>query len=300
MIHLGKNTTSRIISKGIAAGKSNNTYRGLVTAHRKATGARNFTNCDSLLIGDQCGAHTVPYIEAKNSSAVFEHEATTSKISEDMLFYCRAARHVGGRGDRAGGQRLRQGRAAAAADGIRGRGAEADFDLAGRQRGMTEKPVINIDDVPLADRGNGKSFAVKWGRVGPALGLNALGCAVHVVPPGKKAFPFHRHHVMDELFFILSGEGQYRWGDETLPIKTGDLVSAPAGSKAHQLINTGNGELRYLGISSAAATEVVDYPDSGKIGVMAGVKNGDFRSATYAGMGRMEKADYFDGEDKVE
>ena len=89
MLHLGKNTTSRIISKGIAAGKSNNTYRGLVSAHRKATNARNFTNCDSLLVGDKCGAHTVPYLEAKNSSAVFEHEATTSKISEDMLFYCR-------------------------------------------------------------------------------------------------------------------------------------------------------------------------------------------------------------------
>ncbi len=89
MLHLGKNSSSRIISKGIAAGRSNNTYRGLVSAHRKATGARNFTNCDSLLIGDHCGAHTVPYIEAKNSSAVFEHEATTSKISEDTLFYCR-------------------------------------------------------------------------------------------------------------------------------------------------------------------------------------------------------------------
>src|SRR5262245_53872824 len=89
MIHLGKNSSSRIISKGIAAGHSNNTYRGLVSAHRKATGARNFTNCDSLLIGDKCGAHTVPYIEAKNSSAHFEHEATTSKISEDTLFYCR-------------------------------------------------------------------------------------------------------------------------------------------------------------------------------------------------------------------
>src|SRR4249920_521596 len=89
MVHLGKNTSSRIISKGIAAGRSNNTYRGLVSAHRRATGARNFTNCDSLLIGHDCGAHTVPYIEAKNSSAVFEHEATTSKISEDMLFYCR-------------------------------------------------------------------------------------------------------------------------------------------------------------------------------------------------------------------
>src|SRR5512139_1201760 len=89
MVHVGKSTTSRIISKGIAAGRSQNTYRGLVTAHRKATNARNFTNCDSLLIGDKCGAHTVPYIEAKNSSATFEHEATTSKISEDMLFYCR-------------------------------------------------------------------------------------------------------------------------------------------------------------------------------------------------------------------
>ncbi|MGC1577969.1 MAG: Fe-S cluster assembly protein SufB [Beijerinckiaceae bacterium] len=88
MLHLGKNTMSRIISKGIAAGHSDNTYRGLVSAHRKATGARNFTNCDSLLIGQDCGAHTVPYIESKNASAVFEHEATTSKIAEDQLFYC--------------------------------------------------------------------------------------------------------------------------------------------------------------------------------------------------------------------
>ena len=88
MIHLGRNTTSRIISKGIAAGHSQNTYRGLVSAHRKATSARNFTNCDSLLIGDTCGAHTIPYIEAKNSSALIEHEATTSKISDDTLFYC--------------------------------------------------------------------------------------------------------------------------------------------------------------------------------------------------------------------
>jgi Fe-S cluster assembly protein SufB len=87
MIHLGKNTSSRIISKGISAGRSNNTYRGQVSMHRKATGARNFTNCDSLLIGDRCGAHTVPYIEVKNSTAKVEHEATTSKISEDQKFY---------------------------------------------------------------------------------------------------------------------------------------------------------------------------------------------------------------------
>lgn len=89
MIHLGKNTHSRIISKGISAGKSQNTYRGLVRIGGKAEGARNFTQCDSLLVGDRCGAHTVPYIENKNRSACVEHEATTSKISDDQLFYCR-------------------------------------------------------------------------------------------------------------------------------------------------------------------------------------------------------------------
>jgi len=89
MIHIGKNTRSRIISKGISAGKSNNTYRGLVRISGKAENARNYTQCDSLLIGDTCGAHTVPYIENKNPSATLEHEATTSKISEKQLFYCR-------------------------------------------------------------------------------------------------------------------------------------------------------------------------------------------------------------------
>ena len=89
MIHLGKNTKSRIISKGISAGKSNNTYRGLVRISGKAENARNYTQCDSLLIGPNCGAHTVPYIENKSKSATIEHEASTSKIGEDQLFYCR-------------------------------------------------------------------------------------------------------------------------------------------------------------------------------------------------------------------
>jgi Fe-S cluster assembly protein SufB len=90
MIHLGKNTRSRIIAKGISAGKSNSTYRGLVSIHRNAKAARNFTQCDSLLIGAECGAHTIPYIESKNPGAVLEHEATTSRLSEDQLFYCRS------------------------------------------------------------------------------------------------------------------------------------------------------------------------------------------------------------------
>jgi Fe-S cluster assembly protein SufB len=89
MIHLGRNTRSRIIAKGIAAGRSESTYRGLVKVSPKAHGARNHTQCDSLLIGERCGAHTIPYIESKNRSAQIEHEATTSKISEDQLFYCR-------------------------------------------------------------------------------------------------------------------------------------------------------------------------------------------------------------------
>ena len=89
MIHLGRNTRSRIVSKGISAGQSQNSYRGLVKVSAKAEGARNYSQCDSLLIGDKCGAHTFPYVEVDNRSAIVEHEATTSKISEDQLFYCK-------------------------------------------------------------------------------------------------------------------------------------------------------------------------------------------------------------------
>jgi Fe-S cluster assembly protein SufB len=89
MIHLGKNTRSTVISKGISAGRSSNTYRGLIKFNPGAEGARNFTQCDSLLIGDRCGAHTFPYIESKNKSAIVEHEATTSKVSDEQMFLCR-------------------------------------------------------------------------------------------------------------------------------------------------------------------------------------------------------------------
>ena len=88
MIHIGKNTSSTIITKGISAGHGQNTYRGLVQIGKDATGARNYSQCDSMLIGDKCGAHTFPYIEVKNSTAQMEHEASTSKIGEDQIFYC--------------------------------------------------------------------------------------------------------------------------------------------------------------------------------------------------------------------
>ena len=88
MIHLGRNTRSRIVSKGISAGRSENSYRGLVKIAPKAENARNYSQCDSLLIGDKCGAHTFPHIDCRNRTAMLEHEATTSKISEEQLFYC--------------------------------------------------------------------------------------------------------------------------------------------------------------------------------------------------------------------
>jgi uncharacterized cupin superfamily protein len=158
-------------------------------------------------------------------------------------------------------------------------------------------PVLNIADVPLMDRGHGQRFAVKWGRMGAALGLSGLGCALHVVPPGKRAFPFHAHHVADELFVILSGEGEYRYGDETFPVRAGDVVAAPAGPRAHQLINTGGAELRYLGISTIVGADVVEYPDSGKFATAAGAKNGDPRTATFRHIVRAgDPLDYWDGE----
>jgi uncharacterized cupin superfamily protein len=162
---------------------------------------------------------------------------------------------------------------------------------------QSDRPVLNLADVPLIERANGQKFAVKWGRIAPLLGLESLGCALHVVPPGRRAFPFHRHHVMDELFFIVSGTGEYRFGDQTYPLRPGDLVGAPAGTKAHQIINTGAEDLHYLGVSSMSSTDVVEYPDSGKVAMAAGVRNADFKTATYVGMGRLTPADYYDGEE---
>ena len=181
MIHLGKNTSSRIISKGIAAGHSQNTYRGLVSAHRKATNTRNFTNCDSLLIGDKCGAHTVPYIEAKNSTAHFEHEATTSKISDDKLFYCRQRGLVLGGGGGADRQRLRARRAAAAADGIHGRDAKADRHLAGRLRGMMRLAQATLSSSGLS-RGSShrSSSGASWKGWAAGHELHRSDCGLRV------------------------------------------------------------------------------------------------------------------------
>ena len=181
MIHLGANTRSRIISKGISAGKAQNTYRGLVSVYGKAKNARNYTQCDSLLIGGECGAHTVPYIESRNPTARIEHEATTSKIAEDQLFYCLAARHPAGRGGVADRQRLLQGSAAATADGIRGRSAEAGRHLSGRFCGLV---MLEIKNLHVAVGGKeilkGLTLSIAAGRGACHHGPQRLG-QVHAV-----------------------------------------------------------------------------------------------------------------------
>ena len=157
--------------------------------------------------------------------------------------------------------------------------------------------IVNVAELALQDGGNGKGFQAKLGRAGPMLGLKKLGCSLTVVPPGKRAWPFHRHHVMDELFYIVSGSGEVRLDDRTQPVRAGDLIASPAGAEAHQIINTGASELRYLAISDIATVDIIEYPDSAKVGMAAGVKDGDLKSATYKAMGRVTPADYFDGED---
>ncbi len=157
--------------------------------------------------------------------------------------------------------------------------------------------VVNLADVPLKDNGNGRSFQARIGRIGPMLGLTGLGCTLTVVAPGKRAYPFHRHHVSSELFYILSGNGEVRLDGRTLPLRPGDLIANPAGAEAHQIVNTGREELRYLAISEIGSVDIIDYPDSGKMGAAAGVKNGDLSTATYKAFGRVTPADYFDGEE---
>jgi uncharacterized cupin superfamily protein len=162
---------------------------------------------------------------------------------------------------------------------------------------MPTKPVINVEDVTLAERSHGARFQVKLARVGPQVGLTKLGCSVHVVPPGKRAWPRHAHHESDEIFYIVSGTGEYRFGSDSFPVREGDLLGAPAGKTAHQIVNTGKCDLRYLAISTIGSFDVVEYPDSGKFGVAAGMQNADFKTATFVQMSRTGASlDYWEGE----
>ena len=163
------------------------------------------------------------------------------------------------------------------------------------------RPIVNIAEAPLSPGGNGKNFVAQIGRLGPLVGAQKLGCMLHVVAAGAKAFPRHAHHVNEEMFFIVSGEGAYRAGDETWPIRAGDLISAPPGdaATAHQIVNTSKGELRYLAFSTRLDPEIVEYPDSGKFAVASMVAPGEgLMGAKLRYIGRRESSlGYFDGEE---
>ena len=161
------------------------------------------------------------------------------------------------------------------------------------------KPVINLDDVPLRDNGHGEAFAAKIGSFGHMIGSTGIGCMLHVVEPGKKAFPFHAHHAIHELFVILEGEGEYRLGDQTHKVRAMDVLAAPTGGpeSAHQIINTGDKPLKYLGISTSVDTEVVEYPDSNKFAVLSRFDWNNPGAGGVRFVGRAESSlDYWDGE----
>jgi uncharacterized cupin superfamily protein len=159
-----------------------------------------------------------------------------------------------------------------------------------------KKPVVNIADLEMREQAHGEKFAVRSGRIGPLIGSNGIGVSYMVVPPGKRAFPFHAHHVQHELFVILDGMGEYRFGSTSYPVRAGDVCAAPPGGPevAHQLVNTGAVDLRYLSLSTEASAEIVEYPDSNKFGASA--LNRDGSRWRYLGRADGGKADYWDGE----
>jgi len=167
--------------------------------------------------------------------------------------------------------------------------------------------IINIANIELTQRPaayaapgtTGERFDARTGQIGGRLGASKLGYNITAVPPGKRAFPFHNHRVNEEMFFILEGSGSVRIGAETFPVRSGDVIACPPGGPetAHQIINTGTTELKYLAVSTQQMPEICDYPDSGKFLVTERQRNADGSVSGFRHIGRPESAvDYWDGE----
>lgn len=157
-------------------------------------------------------------------------------------------------------------------------------------------PVVTLSDLVLEHWSEGSFFESRDAAFGALLGLTDLGIGYGEVPPGKSACPFHNHHIEDELFVILEGEAEYRFGPERRAVKAGDVLGAPAGGQdtAHQIINTGLATLKYLSISTKAKAEIVEYPDSGKFLAQSVATD---RKAVFRFLGRQPStAEYWDGE----
>ena len=167
--------------------------------------------------------------------------------------------------------------------------------------GKPANPVKNIDDLELMDFAspNGK-FKAKLGRMGPVIGAEKMAVMLTIVEPGDRAFPFHVHHELEEMFYVIEGTGEYRFGEETYPVRAGDVMAAPTGGpeRAHQIINTGDAPLKYLAMSTVGDPDVVEYPDSGKFLVYSQSESGSPQGARINFIGRTDMSiGYFDGEE---
>ena len=160
----------------------------------------------------------------------------------------------------------------------------------------TARTIINLLELPLEQSQAGSRFEVRTSILGVQLGLFGLGATLHEVPPGKTASPFHRHHTSDEMFLVLSGTGIYRYGDARLPIKEWDCLGAPAAGEGHQIINTGDVPLRYLGFANNTNADVVEYPDSGRIHIDVGASGHHRENATFSAGGRLAPMGFWEGE----
>ncbi|MGH8183375.1 MAG: cupin domain-containing protein [Rhodanobacteraceae bacterium] len=170
--------------------------------------------------------------------------------------------------------------------------------------------ILNIADAQYADLAEGsrrmgsempgERFGGRRAELGRVLGARKLGYNITAIAPGQRAYPRHNHHVNEEMFLVLEGSGEVRIGDETFPVRAGDVIACPPGGpeSAHQLRNTGNAELKVLAVSTAESPEICDYPDSGKFGVLAFFGVGqDGRPQMFAHVGRAgESLDYWEGE----
>ena len=159
------------------------------------------------------------------------------------------------------------------------------------------KPVINIDEAPRDAMSKGTLFAESYTPLSGLIGVKKLGYSITVLPPGKRGCPYHNHIVNEEMFFIIEGEGTYRFGNVEYPVKTGDIMAAPPGGleTAHHLINTSSADLKYLAVSTCEAPDICEYPDNGKFLVVSSLDREDGTRLRY--LGRKDNTlDYWDGE----
>ena len=159
------------------------------------------------------------------------------------------------------------------------------------------RDILNVDEIPTRTYRRGRRFEVALGDIDGTIGTTQIGATLHVVPAGKTAWPYHRHHGNDELFYILAGTGTYRIGERILPIRAGDCIGAPAGGEAHQIINSSDGELRYIAFANHGRADVVEYPDSGQVSL--GIAHGNDKEpmSFFELRGLVTPTEYWDGED---